>query len=89
MARKLGACETLLAPHLPTLLACSITHRVVLQLMIPAESAHQTVLALGDIGLLQFKDLNGDKSAAQRIYASQVRITMGATSSAPDLSWPL
>ncbi len=43
------------------------------QLMIPAESAHSTVLALGDIGLLQFKDLCSDRSAAQRNYASQVR----------------
>jgi V-type H+-transporting ATPase subunit a len=41
--------------------------------MIPAESAHQTVLELGDIGLLQFKDLCGDKSVSQRIYASQVK----------------
>lgn len=43
------------------------------QLMIPAESAHHTVAALGDVGLLQFKDLNTDKSAFQRTYASQVR----------------
>jgi hypothetical protein len=44
-----------------------------LQLMIPAESAHDTIEALGDVGLLQFKDLNTDKSAFQRNYASQVR----------------
>lgn len=40
--------------------------------MIPAESAHDTVGALGDVGLLQFKDLNADKSAFQRTYANQV-----------------
>eukprot|EP00882_Tetradesmus_deserticola_P023295 GHRQ01025348.1.p1 GENE.GHRQ01025348.1~~GHRQ01025348.1.p1 ORF type:complete len:108 (+),score=40.99 GHRQ01025348.1:254-577(+) len=43
------------------------------QLMIPAESAHDTVAALGDVGLLQFKDLNSDKSAFQRTYANQVK----------------
>jgi hypothetical protein len=43
------------------------------QLMIPAESAHDTIGALGDVGLLQFKDLNADKSAFQRTYANQVR----------------
>jgi V-type H+-transporting ATPase subunit a len=42
-------------------------------LMIPAESAHDTVWALGEIGLLQFIDLNEDKSAFQRTFASQVR----------------
>ncbi len=40
--------------------------------MIPAESARDTIEALGDVGLLQFKDLQGDKSAFQRNYASQV-----------------
>ncbi|WIA14247.1 hypothetical protein OEZ85_002783 [Tetradesmus obliquus] len=43
------------------------------QLMIPAESAHDTIAALGDVGLLQFKDLNSDKSAFQRTYANQVK----------------
>ncbi|KAI3914681.1 hypothetical protein MKW92_025721, partial [Papaver armeniacum] len=41
------------------------------QLIIPIESAHQTVSYLGDLGLLQFKDLNSDKSPFQRTYASQ------------------
>jgi len=39
--------------------------------MVPTESAHDTVEALGDIGLLQFKDLNSEKSAFQRTYAPQ------------------
>ncbi|KIZ03543.1 V-type H+-transporting ATPase subunit I [Monoraphidium neglectum] len=43
------------------------------QLMVPAESAHDTIGALGDVGLLQFKDLNADKSAFQRTYANQVK----------------
>lgn len=41
--------------------------------MIPAEAAHDTIAALGDVGLLQFKDLNADKSAFQRTYASQIK----------------
>lgn len=42
--------------------------------MVPAEAAHDTIGALGDVGLLQFKDLNADKSAFQRTYANQVRV---------------
>jgi hypothetical protein len=45
----------------------------VLQFMIPAEAAHHTVEVLGELGLLQFKDMNADKSAFQRTYANQVR----------------
>lgn len=40
--------------------------------MMPAESAHDTIAALGEVGLLQFKDLNSDKSAFQRTFANQV-----------------
>ena len=43
-----------------------------LQLMVPAESAHDTMVALGEVGLLQFKDLNPDTSVFQKTYASQV-----------------
>ena len=41
--------------------------------MIPAEAAHDTMSALGELGMLQFKDLNADKSAFQRTYASQIK----------------
>jgi hypothetical protein len=41
--------------------------------MIPAEAAHDTVSALGEVGMLQFKDLNAERSAFQRTYANQVR----------------
>ncbi|XP_027356155.1 V-type proton ATPase subunit a3-like isoform X2 [Abrus precatorius] len=44
-----------------------------LQLIIPVESAHLTVSYLGDLGLLQFKDLNADKSPFQRAYATQIK----------------
>lgn len=42
------------------------------QLMIPAEVAHDTMVALGEVGMLQFKDLNPDKPAFQRTFANQV-----------------
>jgi hypothetical protein len=41
--------------------------------MIPAEAAHDTIASLGEIGLLQFKDLNADKNAFQRTFASQIK----------------
>ncbi|KDD74065.1 V-type ATPase, partial [Helicosporidium sp. ATCC 50920] len=41
--------------------------------MIPAEAAHNTITALGEVGMLQFKDLNADKSAFQRTYANQIK----------------
>lgn len=44
-----------------------------IQLIIPIESAHCTVSYLGDLGLLQFKDLNSEKSPFQRTYAAQIK----------------
>ncbi|KAG2703331.1 hypothetical protein I3760_06G133100 [Carya illinoinensis] len=43
------------------------------QLIFPIESAHLTVSYLGDVGLLQFKDLNVEKSPFQRTYAAQIK----------------
>lgn len=43
------------------------------QLIIPVESAHRTITYLGELGLLQFKDLNAEKSPFQRTYANQVK----------------
>ncbi|KAK9154141.1 hypothetical protein Sjap_001621 [Stephania japonica] len=43
------------------------------QLIIPVESAHRAVSYLGELGLLQFKDLNNDKSPFQRTFVSQVK----------------
>ncbi|XP_071733675.1 V-type proton ATPase subunit a3-like [Rutidosis leptorrhynchoides] len=43
------------------------------QVIIPIESARLTVSYLGDIGLIQFKDLNAEKSPFQRTYASQIK----------------
>eukprot|EP01023_Acetabularia_acetabulum_P007407 TRINITY_DN131_c1_g1_i3.p1 TRINITY_DN131_c1_g1~~TRINITY_DN131_c1_g1_i3.p1 ORF type:complete len:878 (+),score=198.42 TRINITY_DN131_c1_g1_i3:100-2733(+) len=43
------------------------------QLIIPAEAAHDTMYSLGELGLLQFRDMNPEKSAFQRTYANQVK----------------
>ncbi|GMY10671.1 V-type proton ATPase subunit a1 isoform X1 [Fagus crenata] len=43
------------------------------QLIIPVESAHRAVSYLGELGLLQFRDLNADKSPFQRTFANQVK----------------
>uniref|UniRef100_A0A6M2EZD1 V-type proton ATPase subunit a n=1 Tax=Populus davidiana TaxID=266767 RepID=A0A6M2EZD1_9ROSI len=43
------------------------------QLIIPIESAHHAVSYIGDLGHVQFKDLNADKSPFQRTYAAQIK----------------
>lgn len=43
------------------------------QLIIPVESAHRAISYLGDLGLLQFRELNGDKSPFQRTFVNQVK----------------
>ncbi|GAB4837861.1 V-type proton ATPase subunit a2 [Ancistrocladus abbreviatus] len=43
------------------------------QLIIPIESAHLTISYVGDLGLIQFKDLNAEKSPFQRTYATQIK----------------
>lgn len=43
------------------------------QLMLPAEAAHDITMALGELGLLQFRDMNSEKSSFQRTYANQAR----------------
>ncbi|XP_030503591.2 V-type proton ATPase subunit a1 [Cannabis sativa] len=43
------------------------------QLIIPVESAHRVISYLGELGLLQFRDLNSDKSPFQRTFVNQVK----------------
>ncbi|KAK4255033.1 hypothetical protein QN277_008087 [Acacia crassicarpa] len=43
------------------------------QLIMPVESAHRAVCYLGELGLLQFRDMNDDKSPFQRTFANQVK----------------
>ncbi|KAL1827618.1 hypothetical protein ACET3Z_006030 [Daucus carota] len=41
------------------------------QLVIPVESAHCAITYLGELGLLQFRDLNAEKSPFQRTFVTQ------------------
>ncbi|CAN6470898.1 unnamed protein product [Victoria cruziana] len=43
------------------------------QMIIPVESAHGAITYLGELGLLQFRDLNADKSPFQRTFVNQVK----------------
>ncbi|XP_022729152.1 V-type proton ATPase subunit a1-like isoform X1 [Durio zibethinus] len=43
------------------------------QLIIPVETAHRAVSYLGELGLLQFRDLNAEKSPFQRTFVNQVK----------------
>ncbi|KAE9620537.1 putative V-type ATPase, V0 complex, 116kDa subunit family [Lupinus albus] len=43
------------------------------QLIIPVESAHRAISYLGELGLLQFRDLNDEKSPFQRTFVTQVK----------------
>ncbi len=38
------------------------------QLFIQNDAAHDTLHELGNVGVLQFKDLNSEKSAFQRLF---------------------
>ena len=58
--------------HQPNKRYGSLPAHYYVQLMIPTESAHDTVAVLGEVGVLQFKDLNAGTSAAQRAFANQV-----------------
>eukprot|EP00736_Rhodelphis_marinus_P001897 Rmarinus@m.9612 len=43
------------------------------QLYVQSDAAHDTVDELGQLGLIQFKDLNAEKSAFQRSFVNEVR----------------
>ena len=43
------------------------------QLFVQSDAAHETLHELGQIGAIQFKDLNKDKTAFQRIFVQDVR----------------
>jgi V-type H+-transporting ATPase subunit a len=43
------------------------------QFYIPSEISKQTIGALGELGLVQFRDLNKDVNAFQRTFVSDIR----------------
>lgn len=45
-----------------------------IQMFVSHEAAHDTLHELGEIGVLQFKDLNSDKSAFQRLFVQVPRL---------------
>ncbi|KAF6150550.1 hypothetical protein GIB67_030351 [Kingdonia uniflora] len=59
--------------NLPTMDLMRSEKMAFAQLIIPVESAHRAVSYLGELGLLQFKDLNDDKSPFQRTFVNQVK----------------
>ncbi|KAL8496764.1 hypothetical protein ACS0TY_020441 [Phlomoides rotata] len=46
---------------------------MLVQLIFPVESAHRAISYLGELGLIQFRDLNDDKSPFQRTFVNQVK----------------
>ncbi|KAG9296066.1 hypothetical protein G9A89_011918 [Geosiphon pyriformis] len=44
-----------------------------IQLFIPSETASPTVAELGELGLIQFRDLNSDVNAFQRAFVNDIR----------------
>ncbi|CAG8667307.1 13404_t:CDS:2, partial [Cetraspora pellucida] len=44
-----------------------------IQLYIPLETAQPTVAELGELGLIQFRDLNPDVNAFQRAFVKEIR----------------
>ncbi|GAV71361.1 V_ATPase_I domain-containing protein [Cephalotus follicularis] len=59
--------------NLPSMDLMRSEKMALVQLIIPVESAHRAVSYLGELGLLQFRDLNADKSPFQRTFVNQVK----------------
>ncbi|KAL3850748.1 hypothetical protein ACJIZ3_012630 [Penstemon smallii] len=59
--------------NLPSMDLMRSEKMTLVQLIIPVESAHRAVSYLGQLGLLQFRDLNDDKSPFQRTFVNQVK----------------
>ncbi|XP_075489997.1 V-type proton ATPase subunit a1-like isoform X1 [Primulina tabacum] len=59
--------------NLPTMDLMRSEQMTYVQLIIPVESAHRAISYLGQLGLLQFRDLNDDRSPFQRTFVIQVK----------------
>ncbi|XP_039031208.1 V-type proton ATPase subunit a1-like [Hibiscus syriacus] len=59
--------------NLPSMDLMRSEKMTLVQLIIPVESAHRAISYLGEIGLLQFRDLNSEKSPFQRTFVNQVK----------------
>ncbi|EYU36217.1 hypothetical protein MIMGU_mgv1a001612mg [Erythranthe guttata] len=59
--------------NLPSMDLMRSEEMIFTQLIIPVETAHRAVSYLGQLGLLQFRDLNEDKSPFQRTFVNQVK----------------
>ncbi|KAI3450508.1 hypothetical protein Pfo_007173 [Paulownia fortunei] len=59
--------------NLPSMDLMRSEKMMLVQLIIPVEAAHRAVSYLGQLGLLQFRDLNDDKSPFQRTFVNQVK----------------
>jgi V-type H+-transporting ATPase subunit a len=44
-----------------------------LQFVIPSDDAHDVIFELGNLGVIQFKDLNPDMNAFQRNFVNEIR----------------
>ncbi|KAG8387735.1 hypothetical protein BUALT_Bualt02G0052300 [Buddleja alternifolia] len=60
--------------NLPSMDLMRSEKMTLVQLIIPVESAHRAVSYLGHLGLLQFRDLNDDKSPFQRTFVNQIQL---------------
>ncbi|KAH6814075.1 vacuolar proton ATPase A1 [Perilla frutescens var. frutescens] len=59
--------------NLPSMDLMRSEKMMLVQLIFPVESAHRAVSYLGQLGLMQFRDLNDDKSPFQRTFVNQVK----------------
>ncbi|XP_047938457.1 V-type proton ATPase subunit a1-like isoform X1 [Salvia hispanica] len=59
--------------NLPTMDLMRSEKMMFVQLILPVESAHRAVSYLGQLGLMQFRDLNDEKSPFQRTFVNQVK----------------
>ncbi|RZC70403.1 hypothetical protein C5167_033571 [Papaver somniferum] len=63
-----------LLKKLPSMDLMRSEEMIFFKLIIPVESAHRAVSYLGELGLVQFKDLNDDKSPFKRTFVNQVKL---------------